>query len=99
MLEPSLVDGKRIAVAEDDGPLDDVLQLANIARPTVGLEQIERRFLDALDLLPRTLYGARHQVFHQQGYVIGSFAQRRNGDGEHTQPVAEILAEAGARHC
>src|SRR5437660_6261976 len=75
MPEPGLVDGERIAVTEDDGPLDDILQLANIARPAVGLEQIERRLLDALDLLPRTLCRALHQVFHQQGNVIGSFAQ------------------------
>ena len=51
MLEPGFVDGERTAVAEDDGPLDDILQLANIARPAVGLEQIERRFLDMLDLV------------------------------------------------
>jgi hypothetical protein len=39
MLEPGLVDGERIAVAEDDGPLDHLLQLANIARPTVALNR------------------------------------------------------------
>src|SRR6267378_5644167 len=51
MLEPGLVDRERVALAEDDGPLDHVLQLANIARPTVRLEQIERRFRDAIALL------------------------------------------------
>src|SRR6266851_3307037 len=68
--EPGGIDRERIALAQDDRPLDDVLQLADVARPTVGFEQIERRLLDVADLLAGTSRGTLHQVFHQQRNVV-----------------------------
>src|SRR5207248_7095235 len=81
LLERGFVDGIRIAVAEDDGPLDDILQLANIARPAVGLEQIERRFSMCLIFFP-ALFAERSTRYSPAGEchrLVRAMTERRWG--------------------
>ena len=51
-LQPGLVNGKGFAIAQYDGPLDDILQLANVAGPVVGLKQRQCLFPYVLIFLP-----------------------------------------------
>jgi len=50
-LEPRLVYRESIAIAQNYRPLDDVLQLANIAGSTVGLKNLQRLLVDAFEFL------------------------------------------------
>src|ERR1700750_1688138 len=43
--EPRLVDRKRLAAAQDDRSLDDVLPFANIARPRISFAELQRSLL------------------------------------------------------
>src|SRR5216683_167437 len=98
VLEPGAVDRERVPVAKDDGPLNDVLQFADIARPTVRFEQVERLLLDLFDLLSGSLRSALHEIFQEQANIVGSFAQRRNADREYVEPVEEVHTETAVRN-
>ena len=50
-LQPGFLDRERLALAQDDRPLDDILQLANVARPGVGLQHCQGLLRNAPDLL------------------------------------------------
>src|SRR6266446_3563219 len=63
--EPRVVNGERVAVAQDHGSLDDVLELPNVPWPVVRLEERQRGPAD----LPDALAGFRriplNQIFDQ----------------------------------
>src|SRR6266850_4863955 len=63
--EPRLVNGERVAVAQDHGPLDDILEFPNVPWPVVRLEERQRGPAD----LPDALAGFRgiplNQIFDQ----------------------------------
>src|SRR5262249_50754318 len=44
--QPQLVHGEDLTRAQDDGPLDDVLQLTDVPWPVVGRKQLERLLVD-----------------------------------------------------
>src|SRR5215831_20307468 len=67
--QPRLVDGERVAVAENDGSLDDILQLSNVAGPVVGLEQFHRSAVNRSDLLGFSSRIAVDEIFDEQGNV------------------------------
>jgi hypothetical protein len=50
--QPALVDGEGFTLANDDGTLDDVLELPGVAGPAVAPENLERVLVDVLDRLP-----------------------------------------------
>src|SRR2546430_589049 len=52
--EPSRIDRERVRIAYDHRPLDDVLQLPDVARPVVRLEQLGRLLGEAADSLAGT---------------------------------------------
>src|SRR5215472_14097001 len=47
--QPAQVDGERVGVADDDRPLEDVLQLAHVPGPAVGFHEVERLLVNATD--------------------------------------------------
>src|SRR5262249_8919464 len=47
--------GDPVLVGDGDDPLDQVLELADVARPPVGAEDPERRICDPLDVLAKLL--------------------------------------------
>src|SRR5439155_18238291 len=97
-LQPSLVDGKCFAVAQHDSPLDDILQLANVAGPIVSLKQLQCLRPYVPDLFSGHLRVALDQVFDEQRNVVRPLAQRGSLDWEDAQPVEEILAECAHSH-
>src|ERR1700739_2052501 len=67
---PQFVYGKNFAGTQNHGPFDYVLQLANVARPIVRLQQVQRPFVNRLDILADPLRVAPHEVFDQHQDVI-----------------------------
>jgi hypothetical protein len=90
LLVEGLVDLELRPVREGAGALDDVAQLAHVARPVVVAQAVE--------LLLRHLEGApgrelAREVIDEQRDVVGPLAQRRNGHPHDGEAVVEILAE------
>ena len=80
-----------------DGPLNYVLQLPDVARPVVGLQQIQGLLLDRSVFLPARLAKRCTKIPDQDQNVAFPFSQRRHFEGKHTQPIEEILAESPIR--
>src|SRR5262249_22324834 len=78
---------------QDDGPLDDVLQLSNVARPGVRAQAPQRRLRDLLDAPADARRELGHQEVDQQRQVFPAFAEGRQVDREDAEAVVEVLAE------
>src|SRR5262249_18339228 len=74
--------GGLAARAVDEDRLEQVPELANVARPVVGLETGERLPRDSVDSLPELPVQAEDEVVDQLGHVLAVLAQRRNRDPE-----------------
>ena len=62
---------------DDDGALDGVLQLADVARPVVRVERLKRTALDAGDEAPGLLLVVFEEVYDERVDVAGPLAQGR----------------------
>ena len=85
-------------VAQHDHPLDDVLQLPDIAGIAVALEPLHGlgRQREAVSLIEPGV--ALDEVLGQERDLLGALAQRRHLDLDHVEAVVEILAEAPGGH-
>src|SRR5208282_4112145 len=73
--------------------LNEVLQLADISWP-IGIHQsLHRGSWDRPNALLHTAGEARHKKVDQELNVFAPFAQRRDFNGKHPQPVEKILAK------
>ena len=86
-----------LAVAHEHRPLDDVLQLADVAGPVVADERVDRRRRDALDLLAVIGRELLDEVVGEQQDVGLPLAQRRDEDGEDVEAVEQILPQRAVR--
>ena len=83
-----------VPVAEHDRALDDVLELAHVARPAVleqGRERVVREGLDRLAVLGRV---PPQKEARERGHVAAAIAQRRQLDRDDIETIEEVLAEA-----
>src|SRR6266851_10500670 len=71
--QPALVDGEFVGVGDDYRPLDDVLQLTHVPRPSIGLQVVERPLADPPEGLTRFTGVAIDEVLHQYGNVFPPF--------------------------
>src|SRR5206468_12116237 len=71
---------------------------ANVDRPVVILEQIQRSLIDVLDFLASRLSVTIDQVFDQQGNVVHALTERRSLNRENIEPVEQVLSEGAFRH-
>ena len=92
--ERQVLFGDVVLVADRHQPLDQVLELADVARPPVLLQHRHRRVGDALDLLPEPRVVALQEELGELRDVLGALAQRRQLDRDDVDPVVEVLAEA-----
>src|SRR5688572_1668638 len=88
----------RVAVAEDDGALDAVLQLANVAGPRVAVQLVERRSREHERLLVQIAAEPVDKVPGENDDVPRAFPQRRNLNREHREAEKEVLAELPLGH-
>src|SRR5262249_32396792 len=91
--QPALVDREFVGVTDDDGSLDDVLQLPHVPGPRGGPKIFERPLVAAPDRLSRLARVAIDEVFHQQRNVLRPLAQRRHRNRKHVQAIVEVAAE------
>ena len=95
--------GQRVAVAEHRGTEQHRLQLADVARPVVGREQLERAVGDPQRAQPRLVADPGEKMAGQRGQIAGPFAQRRQyhlGHGQRggqLRPVIAMLDQFGQR--
>ena len=85
----------RAAAAQRQRALDRVLELPDVARPVVR-HQPAHRLLRERHARPRRIELAPHaieEVLGEQRNVLAPLAQRRHVDGNHVQPIEQILAE------
>src|SRR5437867_5420299 len=88
-----------IARAGNDRRLDHVLQLAHVAGPVVGHEEIDRLVAHSLDTGPPPHESLLiDEVAHQERDVLAPLAQRREMDVDDLQAVKEILVEGPRPH-
>src|SRR5437016_13845032 len=86
------------SIAEHDGTLDHVLELADVSRPLVGTEMLHRLRRHGTDLLPEVPGEAREEEHDQSRDVGATLAQRWDLDRKHVQPVEETRTEAPRPH-
>src|SRR5712671_7519739 len=96
--EPRLVNGERVAVAQDDGPLDDVLELPNVPWPVVRLEERQRGPADLPDALAGFGGIPLNQIFDQERDVFRTLAEGWHTDRKDVEPVKQILPECSSRN-
>ncbi len=88
------MDFERRARRQDGGPLDDVLQLSNVAGPVVSQQGVHHLGGDIAYHL--AVPGSRllDEIPDQCRNVPAAFAEGRQFDGHHTESVEEVSAEA-----
>src|SRR4029453_18015962 len=70
---------------EDDRALDDVLELAQVARPRIARQEIERFGGESVDLLIHLRLGLAQEVVGEDGDVLGALAQPGERDRERVE--------------
>src|SRR6266849_6684445 len=91
--EPPRIDREPVRITQDHRALDEVLQLADVARPVVRMKQRRRRRGDAADPLADALGVAMGEVFDEQGDIGPTVAEGGHVQGEHVEPIEEVRAE------
>ena len=86
-----------LALAHQHRAFERVLHLADVARPVIADEHVDRGRGDALDALAVLVRELLEEVVGQQQEVGLPIAQRRHEDREHVQPVVQVLAERAVR--
>src|SRR4051794_9695875 len=85
------LDREAAAAGHDERAIDHVAQLADVARPLVLLQRLDEVRFDRLDLLLFRLIQLLQEEVREERDVFEALAQRRDLDGEHVQPVVEVL--------
>ncbi len=86
-------DPELVAFAHDDGAIDRVLELADVAGP-VELRQIRHRLAADAGHRAVLLGGkARQEMPQQMRNVVAPRPQGRHRQRQHVQPVEQVLAE------
>src|SRR5882672_7352367 len=86
-------DADRFPLAHDEEPLDEILQLADVPGPGVAREPLHRLGRDPAHRSSMLLSESRHEVLDQERDVLAPRPEGLHVDGNHAQPVEEILAE------
>ena len=84
---------KNISGAKNHRSLDDILELANVSRPMIGLAQLQRILADVADLLSSLFGIALHEVFDQHRNVFFSVPEGWHMNRENVQPVEKVGAK------
>ena len=87
------VDLERRTGREDDGTLEDVLQLADVARPGYAMSRRSVPGSIPSNRLPIRAGELVEEELHQERDVLGALAERRELDREDAEAVVEVLAE------
>ena len=87
------IDFERGASREDDGALEDVLQLADVARPRIRHQPAHGRRVDAVEPPSDPRRELVEQELRQERNILGPLAERRELDREDAEAVVQVFAE------
>ena len=79
---------------QDQQPLDDVAQLADVARPVVALQRGQRVLAHRPGRQAGGVGDAPQQIGRQLRDVLAALAERRHAQRHHVQAMEQLLAEA-----
>ena len=85
------------AFGEHHGALQEVVELAHVAGPVVGEEQMRNIGRERRNALPRAS-PLLQEMGGQRQDVVATFAQRRERQRKYVEAVVEIFAEAARGH-
>src|SRR6266550_5225206 len=91
--QPTLIHGEIFSFEHNHGPLDNVLQLADITGPGIRYKKIQRLLVNPADALSCFSSETIDEVLDQQGNVFSSFPQRRNLNRKNVEAVKQIAAK------
>jgi hypothetical protein len=86
------------APGEDDGAMQDVLELAHVAGPVVAREHLEGTGRHAAHVAVALAGDLAHEVLDECGNVLAPLAERRHVDRHDVEPIVEVLAERALAH-
>jgi hypothetical protein len=78
---------------QDHDPLDEVLELPDVAGPRVALEHLEGVFPDPFQVAPLLAVVPLDEVGRQHRDVLGALPKRGDPDGDHVQPEVQVGPE------
>ena len=87
------VDMEHRRATEDQGALNDILQLPDVARPGVPGQAQGRIRIHGVDAPAEARGVLLHEEMDQQRYVFAALAQRRQPYRKHIEPVEQISAK------
>ena len=87
-------EGDLVAVLEDHGALEDVLELADVAGPGVGVQGSGGVVGQGAVWLAVAVGEALQEALGEEEDVAFTLTEGRELDGEHRQAVVEVFAEA-----
>src|SRR5438552_2307641 len=90
------LDGLR--AAENDQTLDQIPELPDVPGPLIAGHQTLRVRCEALDGLVEARVRVEDEVAGQREHVVPPFAERRDVDRDHVEPVEQVLAELAVLH-
>src|SRR5256714_9352296 len=83
--------GERLALGEDHGALDHVLELAHIARPGMVFYERRKFGVEAADALAEPARVVLGELPCEEQRIAPALAQRRQLDRNHGHPAIEVL--------
>src|ERR1041385_2677732 len=96
---PAFVNGELFRFGHEYRALDYVLEFADVSRPEVGPQAVQRLLTDSAECLPGIPGMASDEILHQYGHVFEPFPQGRHGEWKHVESVEEILAKRSFGQC
>ncbi len=81
------------SIGKNDSPFNDVLKLADIARPRIARQRRHGFGGNGVDRLAEAPAELLHKVADQKRDVLRPFAQRRDADRKYIQPIIQVRAE------
>ena len=79
---------------QDEQALDDIAQLAHVARPVMSLQRRQRVLADQARRQAGGIGDTAQQVVGELRNVLAPLAERRHAQRDHVEAMEELLAEA-----
>jgi hypothetical protein len=79
------------SVGESTGALDHVLELADVARPGIGLEARQRALVDPAKQRLTVPPVAPEEVVREERHVPRPLPERRQRHRDHVDPIEEVV--------
>src|SRR5499425_275851 len=86
-----IINGYPLAIAQDHGPFEYIIQLADVAPPGKGHQQPDGSVVSPLVSFFHIYVVAPDEIFDQRRNVFAPLPQRRNTNIDNIKAVIEIL--------